>query len=113
MLFGSALKRQLPTREQALPGRATRAYDVPPTHAVLGTSMVGPWPEEAELYHQRSPIYHLDGFSCPVILFQGAEDVIVPPAQIDQLLPPEIHLGRFGPEHLLAAVVGFYFGSRS
>jgi hypothetical protein len=38
---------------------------------------------------------------------------LVPPAQIDQLIPPEIHLGRFGPEHVLAAVVGFYFGSRS
>jgi hypothetical protein len=38
---------------------------------------------------------------------------LVPPAQIDQLIPPGIHLGRFGPEHVLAAVVGFYFGSRS
>ena len=39
--------------------------------------------------------------------------LLVPPSQIDQLLPPGIHLGRFGPEHVLAAVVGFYFGSRS
>jgi hypothetical protein len=39
--------------------------------------------------------------------------LIVPPTQIDRLIPPEIHLGRFGPEHMLAAVVGFYFGSRS
>jgi len=38
---------------------------------------------------------------------------VVPPSQIDRLIPPDIHLGRFGPEHLLAAVVGFYFGSRS
>jgi hypothetical protein len=38
---------------------------------------------------------------------------LVPPAQIEQLIPLEIHLGRFGPEHILAAVVGFYFGSRS
>jgi hypothetical protein len=38
---------------------------------------------------------------------------VVPPTQIDQLVPAGIHLGRFGPEHLLAAVVGFYFGSRS
>jgi hypothetical protein len=38
---------------------------------------------------------------------------LVPPGEIDRLIPPGIHLGRFGPEHLLAAVVGFYFGSRS
>ena len=38
---------------------------------------------------------------------------IVPSIDIGRLIPPEIHLGRFGPEHLLAAVVGFYFGSRS
>ena len=39
--------------------------------------------------------------------------LVVPPDQINQLIPPQVHLGRFGPEHLLAAVVGFYFGSRS
>jgi peptide-methionine (S)-S-oxide reductase len=49
MLFGSALKRQLPTREEALPGRPTRPYDVPPTHVVLGTSMFGPWPEGTQV----------------------------------------------------------------
>lgn len=38
---------------------------------------------------------------------------IVPASEIDRLIPPGMHLGRFGPEHLLSAVVGFYFGSRS
>ena len=38
---------------------------------------------------------------------------IVPTIPIDRLIPPEVHLGRFGPEHLLAAIVGFYFGARS
>jgi hypothetical protein len=32
---------------------------------------------------------------------------------IDQLIPAELHLGHLGPEQVLAAVVGFYFGSRS
>jgi peptide-methionine (S)-S-oxide reductase len=49
MLFGSELKRRLPTAEEALPGRPTRPYDVPPTHAVLGTSMFGPWPEGTQV----------------------------------------------------------------
>ena len=35
------------------------------------------------------------------------------PSQIDPLIPPGIHLGHLGPEQILAAVVGFYFGSRS
>lgn len=38
---------------------------------------------------------------------------MVPTAQIDGLIPAGLHLGRFGPEHVLAAVVGFYFGSCS
>jgi hypothetical protein len=39
--------------------------------------------------------------------------LLVPPTQIDRLIPPEIHLGGLVPEQILAAVVGFYFGSRS
>jgi hypothetical protein len=38
---------------------------------------------------------------------------LVPPVRIDELVPTEIHLGHLGPEQVLAAVVGFYFGSRS
>ena len=33
--------------------------------------------------------------------------------RIDQLIPAATALGRLGPERILAAVVGFYFGSRS
>ena len=43
--------------------------------------LVGPYPEDAATYRARSPIHHVDGISCPVILFQGLEDAIVPPAQ--------------------------------
>ena len=43
--------------------------------------LVGPLPEAAERYRERSPIHHTDRLSCPIILFQGSEDVIVPPAQ--------------------------------
>ncbi len=38
---------------------------------------------------------------------------VVPPSEVDRLIPAGIHLGHLGPEHLLAAIVGFYFGSRS
>jgi hypothetical protein len=36
-----------------------------------------------------------------------------PPDRINNPLVQWVQLGRFGPEHVLAAVVGFYFGSRS
>jgi dipeptidyl aminopeptidase/acylaminoacyl peptidase len=43
--------------------------------------LVGPWPEARALYRARSPIHHLDGLNCPLILLQGAEDAVVPPEQ--------------------------------
>ncbi|MDE2940289.1 MAG: prolyl oligopeptidase family serine peptidase [Chloroflexota bacterium] len=46
-------------------------------------SLVGPYPERNDLYMERSPIHHTDGLSCPLILFQGLEDRIVPPSQAE------------------------------
>jgi dipeptidyl aminopeptidase/acylaminoacyl peptidase len=43
--------------------------------------LVGPYPEARELYLARSPIQHLEGLKCPLILLQGAEDAVVPPEQ--------------------------------
>jgi dipeptidyl aminopeptidase/acylaminoacyl peptidase len=46
-------------------------------------SLVGPYPEEAQRYWSRSPINFTDGISCPMLLLQGAEDRVVPPAQAE------------------------------
>lgn len=46
-------------------------------------SLVGPYPEQQEVYQQRSPIHFTDQLSCPLILFQGLEDKIVPPNQAE------------------------------
>ena len=46
-------------------------------------SLVGPYPERNDLYQERSPIHHTDGLSCPLVLFQGLEDRIVPPSQAE------------------------------
>ena len=43
--------------------------------------LIGPWPQAKAVYDARSPIHHLDGFSAPLIILQGAEDPIVPPNQ--------------------------------
>jgi hypothetical protein len=39
--------------------------------------------------------------------------LLFPPERLDSLFAHWVHLGHYGPEHVLAAVVGFYFGSRS
>ncbi|MDY7103933.1 MAG: S9 family peptidase [Actinomycetota bacterium] len=48
-------------------------------------TLVGPYPEAESIYAERSPINHTDELSCPLLLLQGAEDEIVPPAQSEQM----------------------------
>ena len=48
MLFGR-LKSDLPTPDQALPGRDQPAFSVPTTHAVLGTPLKPPFPDGFEI----------------------------------------------------------------
>ena len=49
-------------------------------------SLIGPYPERAELYEQRSPIHAVDRLSCPIIFLQGLEDKIVPPTQAERMV---------------------------
>ena len=49
-------------------------------------SMVGPYPENKAVYIERSPIFHSEKLSCPVILFQGLEDKIVLPNQAEMMV---------------------------
>ncbi len=47
--------------------------------------LVGPWPQASGVYRARSPIQHTERLSSALILFQGAEDRVVPPAQAEAM----------------------------
>ena len=48
-------------------------------------SLVGPYPEEADIYRERSPIASYQKLSSPIIFLQGLEDKIVPPDQAETM----------------------------
>jgi dipeptidyl aminopeptidase/acylaminoacyl peptidase len=48
--------------------------------------LIGPYPEAKHMYDARSPIHFADQLSCPVILFQGLEDRVVPPSQAERMV---------------------------
>ncbi|TQM14317.1 S9 family peptidase [Pseudonocardia kunmingensis] len=48
--------------------------------------LVGPYPEARDVYEQRSPIHHVDRFTRPLIVLQGAEDEVVPPNQSEMIV---------------------------
>jgi dipeptidyl aminopeptidase/acylaminoacyl peptidase len=72
-------------------------------------SLIGPYPERADLYRERSPIHRVDQLRAPVILFQGLEDEIVPPDQAETMAAA---LARNGVPHALLMFEGEQHGFR-
>jgi len=72
-------------------------------------ALVGPWPEAAEVYAERSPIQHTDDLSCPLIVLQGLEDEVVPPAQAEMIVEA---LRRKGLPHAYVTFPGEQHGFR-
>jgi dipeptidyl aminopeptidase/acylaminoacyl peptidase len=48
-------------------------------------NLIGPYPEQQDLYAERSALRFVDQIACPLILFQGLEDKIVPPNQAEMM----------------------------
>jgi dipeptidyl aminopeptidase/acylaminoacyl peptidase len=48
-------------------------------------NLVGPYPARRNVYRERSPIYFAHHINCPLILFQGLEDKVVPPNQAERM----------------------------
>lgn len=47
--------------------------------------LIGMYPTNKNEYEQRSPINHVDKLNCPLLLFQGLEDKVVPPNQAQNM----------------------------
>jgi dipeptidyl aminopeptidase/acylaminoacyl peptidase len=48
--------------------------------------LVAPYPAQAQLYQDRSPLAAIQKLSCPMIFFQGLEDKVVPPNQAEMMV---------------------------
>ena len=72
-------------------------------------SMVGPWPEDEQVYVDRSPITHVESLSTPMIVLQGDEDAVVPPAQAELIVAA---LRRRGIPHAYILFEGEQHGFR-
>jgi dipeptidyl aminopeptidase/acylaminoacyl peptidase len=48
--------------------------------------LVGPYPQARDVYVERSPIHHVERFTRPLIVLQGAEDEVVPPNQSEMIV---------------------------
>jgi dienelactone hydrolase len=71
--------------------------------------LVGPYPEMADLYAERSPLAHIDQLERPVIVFQGTEDKVVPPSQAEAMVAA---LARRAIPHAYLPIVGEGHGFR-
>lgn len=68
--------------------------------------LVGPYPEAADRYRERSPLNFPDRICCPMLILQGLDDRIVPPAQAEQIVAslrarglPHAYLAFEGEDH--------------
>jgi dipeptidyl aminopeptidase/acylaminoacyl peptidase len=68
--------------------------------------LIGPYPERADVYRERSPIHFVERIRAAVILFQGLEDEIVPPNQAETMVAamkangvPHAYLAFEGEQH--------------
>lgn len=68
--------------------------------------LVGPWPEARDVYAARSPLTHAHRMRAPLLVLQGSDDKVVPPAQADAMVEllvehqvPHAHIEYAGEGH--------------
>ena len=91
---GTRRSRPSPSATSSRPGSATSGWATSRrSRATPTSSRRATWtgssvriPEAAAVYRQRSPVHYLDEISCPVLVLQGLDDKIVPPAQAEAIV---------------------------
>ena len=71
--------------------------------------LLGPLPEALDVYRERSPVTHADRIRAPVLIAQGLEDKVVPPAQAEAIVEA---LERNDVPHLYVPLEGEGHGFR-
>jgi dienelactone hydrolase len=71
--------------------------------------LLGPLPEALDVYRERSPVTHADRIDAPVLIAQGLEDRVVPPAQAEAIVEA---LERNDVPHLYVPLEGEGHGFR-
>ena len=71
--------------------------------------LLGPLPEAVDVYRERSPVTHADQIKAPVLIAQGLEDKVVPPAQAEAIVDA---LARNDVPHLYVPFEGEGHGFR-
>jgi len=87
----------------------TLAADTHKFEAHYLDSLVGPLPEAAARYRERSPIFHAERINTPLAVFQGADDKVVPPEQSEAIVAA---LRRRGVPHIYQLFPGEGHGWR-
>jgi dipeptidyl aminopeptidase/acylaminoacyl peptidase len=72
-------------------------------------TLIGPYPERADLYRARSPVHFADRLARPLLLLQGLDDEVVPPSQAEAMV--EV-VDRKGIPHAYVAIAGEGHGFR-
>ena len=70
----------------AVVNQFSTAMDTHKFEAHYGDSLLGPLPDAAAIYRQRSPIFAVDRIKNPIAIFQGAKDKVVLPEQAEALV---------------------------
>jgi dipeptidyl aminopeptidase/acylaminoacyl peptidase len=71
-------------------------------------TLVGPYPEAAELYRERSPVHVADRIETPMLVLQGEDDMVVPISQA-KLIVAALQANRVPHAYLLFAGEGHGF----
>ena len=71
--------------------------------------LLAPWPEGRVVFRERSPLHALHEIRVPMLIFQGLEDRVVPPSQVDAM---EAALHDRGVPHVVMMFEGEGHGFR-